>query len=200
MPVPVENGVAMGRLPAGLEATAYFVVAEALTNVAGTRSCRTRRGHGADRGRHPRRPRARRRRRRRPARRQRAGGARGPARRPRGPAPGREPGRRRHADRRRHPPPRLGPAVPLGVSRVSAEPLAETAPSAEMFPLRNRFRAEMMRFGLPGLKCRRQALGGLVGDELATGRRGRGPDAAISGESRSNPQAALEGGGREASC
>jgi signal transduction histidine kinase len=34
MPVPVENGVAVGRLPATLEATAYFVVAEALTNVA----------------------------------------------------------------------------------------------------------------------------------------------------------------------
>ena len=34
MPVPVENGVSMDRLPAGVEATAYFVVAEALTNVA----------------------------------------------------------------------------------------------------------------------------------------------------------------------
>jgi signal transduction histidine kinase len=34
MPVPVENGVAVGRLPAAVEATAYFVVAEALTNVA----------------------------------------------------------------------------------------------------------------------------------------------------------------------
>jgi signal transduction histidine kinase len=34
MPVPIENDVAVGRLPAGLEATAYFVVAEALTNVA----------------------------------------------------------------------------------------------------------------------------------------------------------------------
>ena len=34
MRVPVENGVAVGRLPAALEATAYFVVAEALTNVA----------------------------------------------------------------------------------------------------------------------------------------------------------------------
>jgi signal transduction histidine kinase len=34
MPVPVENGVAVGRLPATVEATAYFVVAEALTNVA----------------------------------------------------------------------------------------------------------------------------------------------------------------------
>jgi signal transduction histidine kinase len=33
-PVPVENGVAVGRLPAAVEATAYFVVAEALTNVA----------------------------------------------------------------------------------------------------------------------------------------------------------------------
>jgi PAS domain S-box-containing protein len=33
MPVPVENGVAVGRLPAAVEATAYFVVAEALTNV-----------------------------------------------------------------------------------------------------------------------------------------------------------------------
>ena len=34
MPVPVENGVAVGRLPAAIESTAYFVVAEALTNVA----------------------------------------------------------------------------------------------------------------------------------------------------------------------
>jgi PAS domain S-box-containing protein len=34
MPVPVENRVAVGRLPATVEATAYFVVAEALTNVA----------------------------------------------------------------------------------------------------------------------------------------------------------------------
>jgi signal transduction histidine kinase len=34
MPVPVQNGVSVGRLPAAVEATAYFVVAEALTNVA----------------------------------------------------------------------------------------------------------------------------------------------------------------------
>jgi PAS domain S-box-containing protein len=34
MPVPVENAVAAGRLPAAVDATAYFVVAEALTNVA----------------------------------------------------------------------------------------------------------------------------------------------------------------------
>ena len=34
MPVPVENDVSVGRLPAAIEATAYFVVAEALTNVA----------------------------------------------------------------------------------------------------------------------------------------------------------------------
>jgi signal transduction histidine kinase len=34
MPVPVEIDVAVGRLPAGVEATAYFVLAEALTNVA----------------------------------------------------------------------------------------------------------------------------------------------------------------------
>jgi signal transduction histidine kinase len=34
MPVPVEVDVAVGRLPAAVEATAYFVVAEALTNVA----------------------------------------------------------------------------------------------------------------------------------------------------------------------
>jgi signal transduction histidine kinase len=34
MAVPVENAVSVGRLPAVLEATAYFVVAEALTNVA----------------------------------------------------------------------------------------------------------------------------------------------------------------------
>jgi signal transduction histidine kinase len=34
MPVPVENSVSVGRLPDAVEATAYFVVAEALTNVA----------------------------------------------------------------------------------------------------------------------------------------------------------------------
>jgi signal transduction histidine kinase len=34
MPVPVENAVSADRLPAAVEATAYFVVAEALTNVA----------------------------------------------------------------------------------------------------------------------------------------------------------------------
>jgi signal transduction histidine kinase len=34
MPVPVEVTVAVDRLPAAVEATAYFVVAEALTNVA----------------------------------------------------------------------------------------------------------------------------------------------------------------------
>ncbi len=34
MPLPVTNDVAVGRLPAAVEASAYFVVAEALTNVA----------------------------------------------------------------------------------------------------------------------------------------------------------------------
>jgi PAS domain S-box-containing protein len=34
MPVPVENDVSVDRLPSEVEATAYFVVAEALTNVA----------------------------------------------------------------------------------------------------------------------------------------------------------------------
>jgi GAF domain-containing protein len=34
MPVPVENAVSVGRLHAAVEATAYFVVAEALTNIA----------------------------------------------------------------------------------------------------------------------------------------------------------------------
>jgi signal transduction histidine kinase len=34
MPVPVQNAVSVGRLPAAVEATAYFVIAEALTNVA----------------------------------------------------------------------------------------------------------------------------------------------------------------------
>ena len=41
MPVPVENAVSVGRLPRALEATAYFVVAEALTNVA-KHACATR--------------------------------------------------------------------------------------------------------------------------------------------------------------
>jgi signal transduction histidine kinase len=34
MPMPVDNQVAVGSLPDSVEATAYFVVAEALTNVA----------------------------------------------------------------------------------------------------------------------------------------------------------------------
>ena len=34
MPVPIEIDVSVGRLPAAIEATAYFVVAEALTNIA----------------------------------------------------------------------------------------------------------------------------------------------------------------------
>jgi signal transduction histidine kinase len=34
MPLPVETDVSVDRLPAPVEATAYFVVAEALTNVA----------------------------------------------------------------------------------------------------------------------------------------------------------------------
>jgi signal transduction histidine kinase len=34
MPVPVDNDVSVGRLPATVEATAYFIVAEALTNIA----------------------------------------------------------------------------------------------------------------------------------------------------------------------
>jgi signal transduction histidine kinase len=34
MPVPIQVDVSVGRLPAAVEATAYFVVAEALTNVA----------------------------------------------------------------------------------------------------------------------------------------------------------------------
>jgi signal transduction histidine kinase len=34
MPVPVDIDVSVGRLPTAVEATAYFVVAEALTNVA----------------------------------------------------------------------------------------------------------------------------------------------------------------------
>jgi PAS domain S-box-containing protein len=34
MPMPVDNRVSVGRLPAAIEATAYFVVAESLTNVA----------------------------------------------------------------------------------------------------------------------------------------------------------------------
>jgi signal transduction histidine kinase len=33
-PVPVQNGVSVGRLPGTVEATAYFVIAEALTNIA----------------------------------------------------------------------------------------------------------------------------------------------------------------------
>jgi len=34
MPVPVDIGISVERLPSAVEATAYFIVAEALTNVA----------------------------------------------------------------------------------------------------------------------------------------------------------------------
>ena len=105
MPVPVENGVSVGRLPAAVEATAYFVVAEALTNVAkharAERAAVTARvedgtlvvqvrddGVGG-------------------AQRNGSGltGPDGPARRPRRAPPGREPRRRRHAGRGDHPHP-----------------------------------------------------------------------------------------------
>jgi signal transduction histidine kinase len=102
MPVPVDNGVSVGRLPAVVEASAYFVVAEALTNVA--KHARARRAEVTARvedGSPS--PGARRRRRRRPARRQRSSRAGGPACRPRRRAPGRQPTRRRHFDRCGHP-------------------------------------------------------------------------------------------------
>ena len=51
MPVPVENGVEVERLPGPVEATAYFIVAEALTNVAKHARARPRRRRGASRGR-----------------------------------------------------------------------------------------------------------------------------------------------------
>ena len=52
MPVPVENDVSVGRLPAAVEATAYFVVAEALTNVAKHARAGRAEVDGARRGRH----------------------------------------------------------------------------------------------------------------------------------------------------
>ena len=128
MPVPVENGVSVGRLPAAIEATAYFVVAEALTNVAKHARAGRAAVDGARRGRHAPGPGARRRRRRRPARRERARRAGGPARRPRRPAPGREPGRRRHARRRGHPPPGLV-AAHSERSSSGATPHASRAPA-----------------------------------------------------------------------
>jgi signal transduction histidine kinase len=45
-PLPVEIDVFVGRLPAAVEATAYFVVAEALTNVV-EHACATRAGVAA---------------------------------------------------------------------------------------------------------------------------------------------------------
>jgi GAF domain len=113
-PVPVEIDVPVGRLPTAVEATAYFVVAEALTNVAkhaharhaevmariddGTLAVQVRDdGVGG-------------------ARPDGSGltGAGGPARRPRRRAASREPGQRRHPPRGRHSPPELsGPAAAL---------------------------------------------------------------------------------------
>jgi signal transduction histidine kinase len=51
MPVPVDIDVSVRRLPAPIEATAYLVVAEALTNVA-KRARPHRRGRCVHRGRH----------------------------------------------------------------------------------------------------------------------------------------------------
>ena len=103
MPMPVNVGVAVDRLPSQVEATAYFVVAEALTNVAkhanaahaevlariedGT-LCLDVRDDGVG-----------------GVRSDGSGivGTRRPARRARRPAPGREPGRRRDADQRGDP-------------------------------------------------------------------------------------------------
>ena len=63
MPLPVEIDVSVDRLPAAVEATAYFVVSRGADQRRETLACRPRRGHGARRGRHPAGPRARRRRR-----------------------------------------------------------------------------------------------------------------------------------------
>jgi signal transduction histidine kinase len=109
MSLPVENAVSVGRLPAPIEATAYFVVAEALTNVTkharaeratvrATVEDQTLRIQVRDNGIGG-------------ARRQRAARTRGPRRHSRRRAPGREPGRRRHPRRGRHPPPRLAPGA-----------------------------------------------------------------------------------------
>ena len=108
-PVPVEVSVSVDRLPAPVEATAYFVAAEALTNLAkhanatgatvrahiedGTSSSGCATTASAARG-----PRAA------------ACRAGGPAGGPRRPAPDRQPSRRRHTRRRRHPACRPAPA------------------------------------------------------------------------------------------
>ena len=51
MPVPVEIDVDVGRLGPDAEATAYFIVAEALTNIAKHARARRAARHGAPRGR-----------------------------------------------------------------------------------------------------------------------------------------------------
>ena len=108
-PVPVEVSVSVDRLPAPVEATAYFVAAEALTNLAkhANATGATVRAHIEDgtssSG-------ARRRRRRRAVRGQQPRRAGGPAGGPRRPAPDRQPSRRRHTRRRRHPACRPAPA------------------------------------------------------------------------------------------
>jgi signal transduction histidine kinase len=106
MPMPIEIDAPVGRLPAAVEATAYFVVSEALTNVIkharagraavtariddGTLALRVRdNGVGGARGR------------------ERSCRDGGPARRHQRGAPGRESGRRRHPRRRRDPAARL---------------------------------------------------------------------------------------------
>jgi signal transduction histidine kinase len=51
MPVPIEMDVTANRLPAAVDATAYFVIAEALTNVVKHARGADREGRSHDRGR-----------------------------------------------------------------------------------------------------------------------------------------------------
>ena len=110
--LPVRVDVADERLPGEIEASAYFVAAEALTNVVKHARATTRRGDGRRGGRVVAARGARRRRRRRRPRGPRPAGARRPGRRPGRADTDREPARRRHRRRRRVAAPRLGDGEP----------------------------------------------------------------------------------------
>ena len=103
MPLPVTTEVAVGRLPYVIEATSYFIVAEALTNIVKHARAAPRRGHRGGRRRHLAYHRARRRRRRGPAGRTRPARPARPAGGPGRPAPDRQPDRARHARHGRDP-------------------------------------------------------------------------------------------------
>ena len=200
MPVPVEIDVSVGRLPAAVEATAYFVVAEALTNVAkharaGHAAVTARVEDGTLAG-----PGARRRRRRRPARRERSRW---------GWRTGSPPSTAGSGSRARPTAARSSPQTsPSAASARSASGRftrfrgaacgnrAEcgNVSAAELIPRGN----DAVRPALGWMPA--PGAGGLVGDELAKSAAGARSPTVRSACRRSNPKATLEGGWPDGMC